>query len=246
MAFFKVIIVGWQVEKYIDKCLSSLIDQNDQGWEACLVLDPSQDKSYEKALQYASPKLKVFLNETQQYALPNILRCIKELKPQDEDVLVTLDADDWFYSKRTLGIVRNYYIQVSNLLLTHGSWYPYPNPSVVTNNAPYSPYEFKTNIRKYGWRGSHLRTFKYKIWKHVQEADLKDENGNFYRSAWDLAMMWPMLEMAGFERVKFIHELLYVYNQETPYNDSKMRSMEQMKYTDYLASKPQYPYRETF
>lgn len=241
---FKIIIVGWNVEKYIERCLGSLVEQAEQGWEARLILDPSEDKTYELAQKFMCPKLTICYNQERKYALSNIVQCIKDLKPAEEDVLVTLDADDWFFDNRALAIVKSYYDRYPNLLVTHGSWYPYPDPSVITNNAPYSTYEFNHNIRKFGWRGSHLRTFKYKVWKHVKDGDLRDGHGRYYTSAWDLAMMWPMLEMAGYERVKFIPEILYVYNQETPYNDSKVRCMEQMAFTQYLASKPQYPYIE--
>ena len=58
--------------------------------------------------------------------------------------------------------------------------------------------------------------------------------------------MFPILEMAGQDRVKFIPELIYSYNQESPYNDSKMRLREQMQYADYFAAKPPYTLREEF
>ncbi len=42
-----------------------------------------------------------------------------------------------------------------------------------------------------------------------------------------MALMLPALELAGFERVTFVPERIYVCNRETPYNEDKVRSLEQ-------------------
>lgn len=242
----KVLIVGGPVEYYIDRCLKSLVLQIHTDWEAQVVLDPFKDASYEKALNWQSDKLKVHRNEHRLTALPNLLLATKMLNPSDDDILVTLDADDWLYDIKALQTVASYYEKNPELLLTHGSWEAYPFPNANTNNAPYTEEEFKGNIRKLPWRASHLRTFKYKLWKKVRDEDLRDAQGNYYESAWDLAMMWPMLEMAGYHRVKFVPEKLLVYNMENPSADTKLRVKQQMYYTEYLARKTPYGRLEEF
>ena len=242
----KILIVGGPVEHYIDRCLKSLSTQTFSDWEAQVVLDPFEDKSYEKALMWQNNKIKVMRNPTRLTALPNFLLATKLLNPSDEDIIVTLDADDWFFDANALSIVDSYYHMYPNLLITHGSWVPYPFPNANTNNAPYTEQEFKDNIIKVPWRASHLRTFKHKLWRRVRDEDLRDERGNYYESAWDLAMMWPMLEMSGYDRVKFIPEKLYMYNMENPNGDSKIRVKQQMYYTNYLARKQPYERLEEF
>jgi len=37
-------------------------------------------------------------------------------------------------------------------------------------------------------------------------------DGSYYKGATDLAVMYPMIEMAGIDRIKFIDDILYVYN----------------------------------
>jgi len=240
----KILIVGGPVECYIERCLTSVVLQEHTDWEAQVVLDPFKDKSYEKALVWQSDKLKVHINKERRTALPNLLLATEMLNPSDEDILITLDADDWLYDKSALSTVVSYYERFPRLLLTHGSWIAYPFPNTNTNNAPYTEEDFKGNIRKIPWRASHLRTFKHKLWKKVKDEDLRDELGNYYESAWDLAMMWPMLEMAGFSRIKFIPEKLLVYNMENPCGDTKLRVEQQMYYTDYLARKTPYGHLE--
>jgi len=247
---FCIVVVGGPCSSYIQRCLSSLNNQTIKDWQACVVLDPVGDGGFEKASTYVSDRIEVVLNKERMYALPNIIRSIEMMQPQDDDIIATVDADDWLYSYdnpnpwTSLEIVKSYYDRDPNLLLTHGSWYSFPDTSANTNNAPYARSDFNGNIRKIPWRASHLRTFKYKLWKHVKHEDLKDENGNFYMSAWDLAMIFPQLEMAGYDRIKFIPEHIYTYNQETPFNDAKERGKQQMYYTDYIAAQPQYKYKE--
>ena len=38
---------------------------------------------------------------------------------------------------------------------------------------------------------------------------------------YDLAIMFPIAEMAG-NKIKFINDILYVYNSENPINDNKV------------------------
>lgn len=245
---FRIVIVGWRVGKYIERCLKSVIDQDCKDWTAFLVLDPSDDDSYEVALRVSKDddRIKICYNSHQAFATANIVYAIKQQTCQDDDVIVTLDADDWFASPSTLSIVKRYYDAQPDLLVTHGSWVSFPNPAANTNNAPYSTEDWQKGIRRVNWRASHLRTFKYKVWKNVRDEDLKGPDGLYARVAWDLAIMFPMLEMAGQNRVKFVPEAIYVYNQESPFNDGKMRLQEQMQFADYFAAKPPYQYKETF
>lgn len=245
---FRVVIVGWNIEKYIEKCLSSVINQTEKDWTACVVLDPSNDRSIElaNAVAKTDSRIKVIGNPDRLYATANIIRSIFEQNPNDEDIITTLDGDDWFTNSNTLSIVKKYYTQYPNLLVTHGSWISYPDPSVENNNIPYSKEDWEIGVRKVNWRASHLRTFKYKVWKHVDHKDLIGPDGLYARVAFDLAIMFPMLEMVGQDRVKFVSEKIYTYNQETPYNNHKMRSDEQRMFASYFSNKTPYQYRETF
>jgi len=241
---YKIIIIGGPAENYIQRCLNSIINQDLEDWEACVVLDPVGDGTYEKAKEFSSDKIKVILNEERMFALPNIIRCVKELNPSDEDVLVTVDADDWLEGPSALTKLDDYYKRNPELLVTHGSWQQFPNRDEITNNGAYSEIDFRKGIRKVPFRASHLRTFKYKLWKRIKEEDLKGPDGKFYPSAWDLSFMWPLLEMAGIKRVQYIPEVLYNYNQETPFNDAKVRLEEQCRLTDYQAGLTPYQYAE--
>ena len=78
------------------------------------------------------------------------------------------------------------------------------------------------SFRKDKWRASHLRTFKYKLWKNLDKNDLKDGE-KYYEMTYDQAIMLPLLEMAS-ERSKYIPQILYVYNKDNPLNVDKIKA----------------------
>lgn len=221
---FKFLIVGGYAENYIERCLQSIVDQDYPYWKAQVVLDPV-DGSYERALKFKSNKIDIIKNLERKYNIANFIKAMSLLELEDEDVLVMVDADDWLANSSVLSTLNSYYARQPDLLLTHGSWEPYPNPN-RTNNFAYSKEDFDKGIRNVRWRGSHLRTCKYKLWKYLRDETLRD--GDYYFTvAGDLAIMFPLLEMAGYNRVQFIPDILYIYNQESAFNDEKKHLQEQ-------------------
>jgi hypothetical protein len=114
--------------------------------------------------------------------------------------------------------------------LTYGSYMQYPDG----RDSSFHVSEYSEEIRKSGdfkkdpeWRASHLRSFKYKIAKKLEKEDLADEDGNYYVMAWDHAIMFPLMEMAR-ERVHFVSDILYVYNDDNPLNVHKIDRQKQI------------------
>ncbi len=200
---FRIVVVGWKAEQYIERCLTSIKYQTVQDWTACVVLDPSEDRTVELAKRFSiiDPRIKVIANNRQVYAISNIICSIMEQYPENEDIIVTVDSDDWMSRPDALEIVKRYYDNNSELLMTHGSWVSYPDSSVQTNNCPYTEADWSVGIRKVAWRASHLRTFKYRVFKHVNYNDLRGPGGEYAKVAGDLALTFPMLELSGAKRV---------------------------------------------
>lgn len=61
----------------------------------------------------------------------------------------------------------------------------------------------------------------------------------FFDVTRDQAMMFPMLEMAA-GRIKFIPEVLYLYNQSNPLNDFKNKLQRMMRCEQVIRSKIAY------
>jgi hypothetical protein len=87
----------------------------------------------------------------------------------------------------------------------------------------YTPEQFE-NLRNSPFLVSHLRSFKSFVYKKIQEQDetfscMKDKNGEFYKMTYDVAIMFPIMEISGYEKVKFIDKILYFYNAHNPISD---------------------------
>ena len=168
--------------------------------------------------------------------MANIVKGIELFSHDGEDIIVTIDGDDFLYNDEVLSYLNGVY-QDKNVYMTYGQYIPL--------SGLYGKYCSKIdNIREYRksglWYASHLRTFKNKLWYKINDADLKDENNRYYKVAGDAAYIYPMLEMCGDKHHKFIDEVLYVYNDLSPMNDMKMNMQEQIRVAESIRNKNVY------
>lgn len=64
MVYLSIVIINYNSEKYIEKCLKSCIKQiTNFKYEIIIIDDASTDKSYNKILKYKSKKIRVFRNK---------------------------------------------------------------------------------------------------------------------------------------------------------------------------------------
>ena len=100
-------------------------------------------------------------------------------------------------------------------------------------------------LRKYPFVSQHLRTFKAELFKKIKTEDLLYE-GKFFPVTWDMAFMFPMLEMAAprDDHAKnhslFISDVLYLYRMDNPINDFRVNYDLQKNLDQYIRSKPPY------
>lgn len=124
--------------------------------------------------------------------------------------------------------------------MTFGSFVRYPDAFIGPESSEYSEEVIKTNsFRDDEWRASHLKTYKAFLWDNINKTDLKDSQGNFYESCYDQAIMLPMLEMSG-ENIKFIPEVLCVYNVGNPNAINKTKEEKQYRNKLEIRGKKRY------
>lgn len=238
---FKIIIPFYNVEEWIKVCIRSVKAQNYQNFHCILVDDLSTDKSAEIVEEEIKNDSRfTFIKNTEKaYALKNIYDAINFSSPDDEDIIVTLDGDDWFANANVLNLLSSTYNE-KGCWITYGSYAEYPSgkKGKFARQIPKQVIDSQT-YRQREWCSSHLRTFKYRLWKNIKKEDLLDNKGNFYQMAWDLAFMFPMLEMSG-KRSAYIEEILYVYNRANPLNDDKVNHRQQLAIEDEIRRKPVY------
>ena len=239
---FKIIIPAYNVDKWISTNLMSILGQEYKDYEVVLIDDISTDKTLEVAERIVGEDSRFMLRKNAEkcFALKNISRGIKFLEPADEDVIILVDGDDWLKDKSVLTKIKNVY-EEKNCLVTYGSYMTYPHGQLPWNvsNYPQSVIEESSYRKDPQWRASHLRTFKYGLWKNVKEEDLMNSEGEYYKMGWDLAIMFPLLEMAG-GRHEYISDPLYVYNRMNPLNDDKVNHQLQLSCDREIRSRPKY------
>lgn len=236
---FKIIVPAYNVEKWAEKNINSMLSQEYQNFEIFYTDDISTDKTAEIVQKLNNGKINFVKNTEKKFALGNIVESIDRSQPDDEDVIVLVDGDDWLYHKNVLDIVREKYV-ADDVLLTYGSYVDSVNMQRTGNVRMYEKHVVDNKLyRQDTWRATHLRTFKYKLWKNIKDKDLRMPDGTYFRMTWDLAMMFPMLEMAG-DRFTRIEDVLYVYNFENPISDHNVSRKLQVLLEKHIRQKPKY------
>lgn len=210
----KFVVCVWNAEKYIKNCIRTLKSQKDTDFEVYLIDDMSTDTTVEviKSLVQDDERFNLIVNKEKKYKLKNLDELITTF--DDEDIVIELDGDDFLLNSNVVGDIRKVYSD-KKVWLTNGSF-------MYTNGDPGFSQKCNPNtVRKDPFRFSHLRTWKSFLWKAIPKNYLRDDSGEYFKSAADVAYTFSLLELAGEENYRFLPELYYVYNAESPYNDHK-------------------------
>lgn len=239
---FKVLIRGRQCRGYIERCLYSLSVQQPE-WQAYVVLDNPTDGAEEKARKTITEwklqqKVRLQVNEKRRGLCYNLWHSIPRLsqsvltETDDQDIVALLDADDWLARDALATVARVY--DNPNTYLTYGS---YIKVSKGRRTKISYPYPRGVDVRSYPWRASHLKTFKYFLFKHLsKECFLHDEE--WLPAASDVALMLPLMEIAGPQHCKHIHKLIYYWQDHTPW---KTNVRKQKRCEKIIRAKPRKP-----
>ncbi len=134
----------------------------------------------------------------------NLIDAIAKLP--DDQVVACLDADDWLGPPNALTTVARYF--AAGALVTYGSFVFADG----RHGCPSTAYEPGENIRAAPWKATHLKAFRAGLFKRIKHEHLRGPDGAWLPHARDLALMFPLLEMAGPRRVAHVAEVIYVYN----------------------------------
>ena len=235
---FNIIVPVFNAEKYLEKCLNSIIKQSYKNYQVKIVDDCSTDSSYELASSICvnHENFQIIQNSRRLGALNNISQLLSlKIKEPSRTIDILLDGDDYLYSGDVLNIIYEKYLN-TKCLITYGSFLT--SKGVQGKKYPRFIREFNL-YRKYFWYASHLKTFRHDLWLSINKSDFLNNNGHYFSVASDLAIMFPMLEMAG-DRQEFIKEILYVYNDKNPISDHKIRRKEQILAAKEIREKKRY------
>jgi hypothetical protein len=238
---FNIVVPFYNCEPWILKCLESIENQRYSNFHCFVVDDMSTDNSAAIIEQFVSNKnnFTFIKNVSKKFALANIASVLNKDCVSSDDVDIILDGDDWFSSYNVLSYLNEIYVK-ENILMTYGTYIYYPHGTIGIEPSEYPSSVIQHNsFRQDKWRASHLRTFKHNLWLNLNMEDLKDKSGNFYQTAYDQALMLPLLEMSS-DRSKYIDKILHVYNRSNPLNVDKVK--QQIQYQKSLEIRNKKPY----
>jgi glycosyltransferase involved in cell wall biosynthesis len=238
---FALVIPSYKNANWYQKNLASVLSQDYSNYRIVYTDDASPDDTGKLVGEYLEKtkqldRVELHCNDARIGALQNLYNMIHEC--EDDEVVVTIDGDDWLPHPNVMTRLDTAY-QDPEVWMTYGQYRSYPDQRIGCSR------QIPTNIiqtggyRRYRWCSSHLRTFYAWLFKKIPKEDLLDRNGKFYPMAWDLAFMMPMLEMCGTHH-RFIKDVLYIYNYDSPINDAKVNLQLQQGLEREIRSKKPY------
>jgi glycosyltransferase involved in cell wall biosynthesis len=225
---FLIVVPSYNAMPYLATCLGSIKFQTYRNYQVVVVDDASTTPGEADFVQDFCDDAGwvALLNETN-LKMPRNLRLATRLAgPDPDDVILIVDGDDWLSDNQVLQRLATHYSD-PNLWLTWGSYTRWPDPSIMPNPACEWPDEVVRSRTYRNWYGTtpfnHPLAFRAHLWDQVRDADLQDDNGNWFQAGYDAAIMFPMTEMAGPRHSRFIDDVLYTYNENNPLSDGRVR-----------------------
>jgi hypothetical protein len=221
---FSLVVTTGNAAAWIGRCIQSIAEQKTRWSWQCLIIDDASNDGTKEAIELTlssihDPAIRSrFLshrNAMSRGALANFVHGFSKLGTIDRpmDVLVQVDGDDWLFCNSSLEIVAQTYEQ-TDCWLTYGGLTTFPDG--VCYSIPVSESVIAGSQHRHApWKTSHLRSFRSHLWHAIKDEDLRDREGKYYQTTGDMAVMLPMVEMAG-ERIQCIKKEIYAYNTINP------------------------------
>jgi glycosyltransferase involved in cell wall biosynthesis len=220
---------------FLRECAESLLSQNHRDWVAFFRDDMSEDGGREEIPEDS----RIFHQVTERRlgGLGNVHHGIVDNGLRAEDVVCILDGDDYLTRPDAMDTVARIYSE-RDCLLSYGQ---YSMNGSTGHCRAYSKREFDM-IREIDFIASHLKTFRYSLYMEAMRQDPScsrylDSEGAFFDMAWDIALMTPLMEVAGFDRVAFNPEAIYHYRLHSM-NEHQVSSSRQRRLAAEALAKP--------
>lgn len=209
---FSIIVTGWNCEKYVNRCLASIKEQDYDDYEVLIVDDGSEDITSFEIREFISEndlmdKFHSWSFESNKGTYYARDYAISKAKGK---VIVMVDMDDCLLPN-ALNLINDAYIKNPLCLMTYGN-YQFTDGSTCPIQLEYSDEIHKDRIyRDDDFRCTHLRTFEKELYHRIPKWELTKSEKNSYP---DAEILFSMMEMCGKERMEVINEPIYLYNTD--------------------------------
>lgn len=241
---FIVDVPFYNAEKFIERCLNSILTQKYNNYKIVLTNDASTDSSdiiIQKILKEFPDKIIYIKNSENMGAMYNHQNVAFNYASPDS-IVVHVDGDDWLSEKNVLSYINDFYNN-------NDCWMMYGQYSFLSGrhgtSKPYDSKEMFDMKRNLDFMVSHIRTFKGHVFHEIKNQDpelncFKNSNGDWYSMTCDVAMMYPLMEICGYEKVKYNDKVLYIYNDSNPISDVKKDMRLQLSIHHEINKKPKF------
>ena len=236
---FKIVTTCYNCESFIKECIESVFDQKQSDWEMYIFDDASTDNSVEVA--NGDTRIKIIENKINRGAIYNkTYNFIRHAKPDDEDIIVTLDGDDYLGSQYALCYLKKiysggYWFSYGGFIASEKSFYDSAAPDHLT------PIDWNRSLRNQRFCITALRSHKFFLLKNLRDKDLRYRSGMLFKFPEDIILNIPMAEMAGEDKCFFLKEKIYSYrihkNSDSFQNDDHRTAITR----DDLSFREEYP-----
>jgi glycosyltransferase involved in cell wall biosynthesis len=216
-----IVVPFYNPGAFLEKCVATLLSQKYDNFKIIFIDDCSSDGSWD-LLPHDEANVLCIRNTERKTALENIHYAIMN-HCQPDDIVVLVDGDDWLPHKKVL-------TEINDIYNREGCKVMYGQAAWTDGRRGFArAYDKETfaNLRRTPFFVSHIRTFRANLYHEIGEQDptfscMKDADGNFYRMTYDVAILFPIMEIAGFENLYFNDTILYIYNRSNPISDDRV------------------------
>ena len=219
---FIIIMPCYNVADWVALNIQTTKLQSFSNFECHIINDGSTDESEKIILENIKEDSRFVYhkNETNTgSSLYSYYKTFHKINPDDQDIVIWLDGDDWFSSVFVLEYLNQFY-NSTKCWMTYGTYQIFPTGQVGSHHCIDIPKEVHAEhaYRKWMHVYSHLRTHKAFLFKQLDKSDLIDiRSAKFYTEATDCAYLFSLAELCGNEqRIKCIKDILLVLNRTNP------------------------------
>lgn len=205
----------------IDKCVDSLVAQQDKDLFKVVFVDDASDNDDSTSAELAAKdygwiyrKNEIRLGPTANQALS-----IREFVDDPEDVIVWLDGDDALTGPDTFSYLESVY-SYPNVWMSYGQYRPVPHEPLCSPAAEYPPATMRSNNYRFIAGFNHLRTMKKFVFDHIPD-EYMQLHGDWSPAGADCLMMTSALEICG-GRYAFNNRVLVDYTSDNPGSEVNM------------------------
>lgn len=250
---FVIVITSYNNAEWFDRNIGCLFTQlNNEGtglyenYRIIFIDDCSPDGTAELVEKFIisnnqQHRVTLIKNKTRKRALANIYYALQLCQP--DEIVFNYDGDDWLANDYIFARINEIY-QNPDVWITYGQFQNWPTGEMGYCQPLSEELIQKQNFRKKWWKPGQLRTFYAWLFHQVHLKDLLFEGpyfqGQFFPANSDLAIYYPMMEMAGPGHYQFIPEVIYIRNVATPINDFKANKEIQILGSKLIREKPKY------